>query len=181
MARKKYLLTGVQFLLLFNSAFLSFGAKWSARLCAVLRYLRTLLQRAGIMSAKLHSDGSWDPQSFKRSDLSMRNTETSLFKKGIFSSMVLKITAKSAEMMGIKRDTKPVKMDRVIPTNTIWTVSVLAALSGSQHFAVLISNSLYKQPDLALCMREISPLAVEIEITDVVAAKCKECNQLCKL
>lgn len=108
MAHKKiYLLTGVQFRLLFNSAFLAFGAKWSARLCAVLRYLRTLQPRAGIMSAKPHSDGSWDSQSFKRSDLLTRNTETSWFKKSLFSRMVLKITAKSAEMMGVKRDAKP--------------------------------------------------------------------------
>lgn len=37
----------------------------------------------------------------------MRNTEMFLSKKCIFPRMVLKITAKSAEMTGIKRDTKP--------------------------------------------------------------------------
>ena len=150
-AHKKYFLTGVQFLLWFNPAFLSFGAKWSARLCAVLRYLRTLQQGAGIMSAKLHSDGSWDSQSFKRSDLSTRNTETSLFKKHIFSGRVLKITAKSAEMTGIK-DAKP--EDQLCDSHWYHLNSVLAALSGSQRFAVLISNSLYKQPGLAVCMWE---------------------------
>lgn len=126
------------------SAFVSSGAKWSAILWAVLRYPRTLQQRAGIMSAKLHSEGSWDSQSFKRPGLLMRNTETSLFKKCISSRMVLKITAKSAEMSDIKRDC-------VIPTNPLWTVSVLAALPGSQHFAVLIS----KQPALALRGRSL--------------------------
>lgn len=124
------------------SAFVSSGAKWSAILCAVLRYPRTLRQRAGIMSAKLHSEGSWAPQSFKRPDLLMRNTETSLFKKLISFRMVLKITVKSAEMSDVKRDS-------MIPTNTLWTVSVLAALPGNQHFTVLVS----KQPALALCGR----------------------------